>query len=130
MHVEPLADIARKHGIALVIQFGSTVTGRAHDRSDMDLAVLFETTDPSLDDEIRLAADLQEHCPGHEVDLVVLNRADPLLLRRVAEEGELRWGMQQRFHEWKMYAYRRYQDHRPYLELERAFVKRALAELP
>jgi predicted nucleotidyltransferase len=35
-------DIARRHQLALIVQFGSTVSGTVHAGSDMDVAVLFK----------------------------------------------------------------------------------------
>ena len=31
-----LAPIAERHGIRMLLQFGSTVTGQVHERSDVD----------------------------------------------------------------------------------------------
>jgi hypothetical protein len=58
--------------------------------------------------------------PGQEVDLAVLDRADPLLLKQVLEGCRLLAGSPRRLAELKMYAFRRYQDHRRFLDLERA----------
>lgn len=61
--------------------------------------------------------------------MVVLNHADPRLLRKVLEGGKRLYGSERRFKEWKIYAYKRYQDHRPYLDMERRYVRGALAGL-
>jgi predicted nucleotidyltransferase len=37
-----LDPIARRHGLALVVQFGSSVRGQTHGHSDCDIGVLFE----------------------------------------------------------------------------------------
>ena len=74
-----------------------------------------------------LIADLQALVPDREVDLVVLNRADPLLLKQITDHCELIYGSPRRLDELKLYAFKRYQDHRRYLDLERRFVAEALA---
>ena len=40
MHAVKLEEIARRHGVVLVLQFGSSVEGATHARSDLDLGVL------------------------------------------------------------------------------------------
>lgn len=71
---------------------------------------------------------LQRLFPGREVDLVVLNRADPLLLKQVLEGCRLLIGSPRQLAELKIYAFRRYQDHRRFLAMERAHVRRVLSD--
>lgn len=44
-----LAALARRHGIILLLQFGSSVTGREHPQSDVDLAPLQEFAAKSVE---------------------------------------------------------------------------------
>ncbi len=119
-------DLARRHGIRLLLQFGSTVTGRARRDSDLDLAVLLQRAPESLMEIGALIGDLEALLPGRRVDVAVLNRADPLLLKQVTTHCVLLHGEPRALAEFKMYAFRRYQDHRRYLDLERRFVTKAL----
>lgn len=122
------AEIASRHGLSLLLQYGWTVSGPTHAASDVDLGVLYDRTPPSLFDQGGLLSDLQEHFPGREVDLAILDRADPLFLKQVLERCRLLAGSPRRLAELKIYAFKRYQDHRPYLALERAYVDRVIAE--
>ena len=126
MDVARLETIARQHGILLIVQFGSSVSGLLRPDSDIDLAVLAERAPDSLADQAQLVADLQPFYPGREVDLVLINRADPLLLKKITERCRLVYGTERRLHELKMYAFKRYQDHRRYLALEREYVAKAI----
>ena len=83
-----LTDIAERHNIVL-LQFGSTVTGKTHTRSDVDIAVLFDRPPVALEELGTLQAELQALYPERLVDLVVLNRADPLLLKQVTASCKL-----------------------------------------
>lgn len=121
-----LPEIAARHGIRLVVRFGSTVGRPTHPRSDVDLGVLLTEPPASLRQLAELHADLQALFPDREVDLAVLNRADPLFLKKVAERCRLLYGASRELHELRMHAFRRYQDHRRYLALERAYVRRCL----
>ncbi len=122
------AEIAARHGASLLLQHGSTVSGPTHQSSDVDIGVLYDRPPPSLFDQGGLIADLQDVFPGRAVDLAVLDRADPLFLNKVVERCRLLAGSPRRLAELRIYAFKRYQDHRPYLALERAYVDRVLAE--
>lgn len=124
-----IGEIAGKHGMVLVLLFGSAVSGRTHSRSDVDVAVLLDHPALPFREWADLAADLRALWPGREVDLAFLNRADPLFLRKITDQCRLLYGSPQRLAELKMYAFRRYQDHRRYLALERGYVARTLRAL-
>ena len=124
MNLLVLADIARRHGLALVVRFGSTVAGGTHGGSDIDFGILFEHPPASLDAELDAIADLQAVGEGTPVDVTVLNRADPLLLKQVSDGGILEYGSERRFDAFRRHAFKRYQDHRRFLEMERQYVER------
>jgi predicted nucleotidyltransferase len=121
--------IARRHGIELLLEFGSVVTGQVHPRSDLDLAVLFDRPVVSFEELADLQHALQSLSPDREVDLAVINHADPLFLRRITEACRLLHGSARRLAELRIHAFKRYQDHRRYLALERPYVDRTLARL-
>lgn len=123
---EELGPIAAKHGIVLLLRFGSSVTGKTHARSDVDLAALLERVPRSLEAHAALVQDLQRLFPEREVDVVFINRADPLFLKKITESCVLLYGSTRAVQELELYAFKRYQDHRKYLEMERRYVERAL----
>ncbi len=93
-----LAEIERRLVVALEARpevqdaylFGSQTTGRAQAHSDIDVAVWISAEPPQAG-PFGYAAELTAHliaAPGmNEVDLVVLNRAPPLLYHRVLRDG-------------------------------------------
>lgn len=118
---------ARAHGVRLLLQFGSTVSGRTHPASDLDVGALLTRAPDSLHDYGTIAADLQALFPGRAVDLAILNRADPLFLKQVVDGGRLLYGSPRLMAELRIYAFKRYQDHRPFFEMERAYIRRKAA---
>jgi predicted nucleotidyltransferase len=130
MDRQRLGETAAAHGVELLVHFGSTATGVAHAGSDVDLAVLLARVPDSYAQEADLQAVLQSGVPDREVDLVILNRADPLLLKQVTESGRLLYGDPNRWQEFRAYAFKRYQDHRRFLQMEREYVDRAAAPAP
>ena len=124
-----LEEIAQRHGVELILEFGSMVTGQVHPRSDVDLAVLLDRPAPSFEELASLRHELQALRPEHEVDLAIINHADPLFLKKITERCRLLCGSPRRLAELKIYAFKRYQDHRRYLALEREYVHRTLGRL-
>ena len=119
-----LDRIADAHGVRLLVQFGSTVARTTHPGSDVDLAVLLDRPDPSYGDLADLQAALQPLFPGREIDLGLLNHADPLFLHQVTERGVLLVGAPDQWQALRAYAFKRYQDHRRFLAMERDYVAR------
>lgn len=117
--------MAERHGFVLLLQFGSTVAGKTHGESDLDLAVLFGRV-PSLENRLALQADLQALHPERIVDLVSLDTADPLLLKKVIERCRLLYGASRKLHELRILAFKRFQDHRRFLDMEREYLERSI----
>jgi predicted nucleotidyltransferase len=65
-------------GVIAAWVFGSAQRGLVNPGSDIDIGVLFAAK-PSLDEQLDLATHLQQALPVAEVDLVVLNEANPIL---------------------------------------------------
>ena len=122
-----LEQIAQRHGIRLLLQFGSTVSGQVHERSDVDLGVLLDQPSLALRQYGDLEQDLHALFPGRKLDLAILNHADPLFLKQVMENYRRLHGSEAELRRLKLYAFKRYQDHRQYLDLERRFVAQAIA---
>ena len=120
---EELASLARSYGIRLLLLFGSSVSGCEHPESDIDLALLLENPHPDLAARSALQHGLQRLFPEREVDVAIINRADPLFLKKITEQCRLLYGNPSEFYSLKMYAFRRYQDHRRFLKLERRYIK-------
>lgn len=126
MDPQRLAEIASKHQIELIVQFGSTVTDKTHARSDLDIAVRLGR-DVSWEERAEITHDLQALEPAREIDLALIDHADPLFLKQIMEHAVLLHGSTTAFNELKIYAWKRYQDHRKYLALERDYVRRKLS---
>lgn len=123
-----LRAIAKRYGLNLIVLFGSHAKGRARRESDIDVAVRSRNAQTFLrgDLEFRLASELQDavNATG-ELDLVVLNRAESLLLREIATSGipvferdDSRWL------DFVSYANRRFYDDEHYREGVAAYLRR------
>ncbi|MEZ3590328.1 MAG: nucleotidyltransferase domain-containing protein [Muribaculaceae bacterium] len=74
LNLQRIIDLCRKHRVKTLSVFGSILTDRFNDDSDIDLLVNFDTTDHEKWDYVTNYFDLQESLEnllGHKVDLVV-----------------------------------------------------------
>jgi predicted nucleotidyltransferase len=116
-----IADMARKRGLSLVVLFGSVAANAARPDSDIDIAVKFGDEDPGLLRILEVQEEISGLFRGRKVDLSVLNRADPLFLKKIAEQCEFLSAEPGAAAAFLLMAFRRYQDHRKYLDMERDF---------
>lgn len=117
-----VGEIARRHGLSLVLLFGSAAAGTARPDSDIDIAVKIRGGDVGLRRILEIQRELSDLFGGREVDLAVLNRADPLFMKKIAERCSVLHGEPGEAEAFLLLSFRRYQDHRKYLEMERNFV--------
>lgn len=128
-----LKAVARRHGLDLIVLFGSRARGRGRPGSDTDVAVL---RGPGARGRARGGASpatvmaLTEALarvlrPPEGVDLVDLGTAPPLLHYEIARRGvvayERRPGTFSRF---RIYAARRYDDNRKFFDAVARYVRR------
>jgi len=75
--------------VLVAYMFGSYARGRQTSRSDMDVAILLsETPEKMLEYYLHLIDGLSK-ISGNDVDLIILNRAPPLLRHQVIKHGKL-----------------------------------------
>jgi predicted nucleotidyltransferase len=122
-----LDAVARRHGIRLLVAFGSRVSGRPHPASDLDLAVLLDV--PGRDDPLGLLADLQAVFPTCAVDVLWLHRADPLIGWHALRAPRLLYGNPADLARRQAYAWRRMVEYEPFFALEAEAVRRGIARL-
>lgn len=74
LNLQRIIDLCRRHKVKSLAVFGSILTDRFNDQSDVDLLVDFEPTDPDKFDYVTNFFDLQdslESISKRKVDLVV-----------------------------------------------------------
>lgn len=111
-----IGRLAEKHGLGLIILFGSFAAGKNRKESDVDIAVRSKE-DFSLSDELLFVRDLNKIIPG-KIDLSIVNHANPLHLYEISKSAVLLYGSKKDFIKFKLYAFHRYNDYLPYFKLE------------
>ena len=120
--------IAGKYGLKLAILFGSQATGKAHQGSDTDVAVLGEKK-LSFEDIINLNNEMAEAFQVREIDVKSLHNNDPLFRYQVMRNGKLLHGKNYDYHSFKAYAFRDFIDSRDILDLKEIMVKKRVESL-
>lgn len=120
---EKLQPFFQQHDTQLVILFGSTVTGRLHHESDLDLGIL---SDKPLD-TVAVTNELIRLLHLNRIDVVDLRRASPLLAREIVRQGVV---LHERdpggYAQFVSLAVRRYVDTRKLREAQQQVIERFL----
>lgn len=123
-----IKKIGDKYNLSLILVFGSQAKGEKHQNSDLDIGVLAER-EFDFEEYSRLYSDLSEVFGNQNVDLVLINHADPLFLKQILENCQIFYGSKKTLAELKLYSFKRYCDYRRYLDSERKFVHQFIKEL-
>jgi predicted nucleotidyltransferase len=119
-----IAKVAKKFKLKLILIFGSFARGRQRKDSDLDIAV-FGSKGISFNEEIKIIGELSSIFRKN-VDLSVLNTANPLLTFQASKNSILLYGSKEDFLKFKMYAFSRYNDYFPYFAMERSLNKKII----
>lgn len=123
-----IAEIAQKHGLALVVLFGSQANGFTHTESDVDIAY-FSDRKLSFEEETTLNSDLIPVFKNDKISLVNIKKAPPLLLKQIATNAIVLYEKNPHlFTEIFLYALRTYEEAKPLFELREHYLKRRIGE--
>lgn len=126
------AYFEEREEVVVAYLFGSVARGRAGTLSDIDVAIL---VDESLIRPMRygyranVLTDLMGRLHTNKVDLVVLNKASPLLAHEVVRNGKLVFCRDpDRRVAFETDAFRRYVDTEPLRRIQAQYLERRIAE--
>ena len=119
------AKIAKKFQLKLAIIFGSFANGKNRTDSDLDIAVM-GLKGVAFDQQISLVNELSKVFK-QDVDLSVLNQANPLLLFQTSKNSILLYGAREDFLKFKLYAFNAYNDYAPYFAMEKNLNKKIIS---
>lgn len=124
-----LKKIAQKYNLKLILIFGSQVEDKIHPNSDLDIAVLPKDNRIfGLGKYTSLIFDLKRVFPKKEIDLTFINKATPLLLKKISDTALLLFGDQRTFVEFRLKAFKYFQDYLPYFKIEERSVRQYLKQ--
>lgn len=101
---EKTKEIACKYDLSFVALFGSQATGRTHQKSDIDIAVIRKQP-ISFDDRLKIIGDFSDVFEREDVEVVDMSSASPTLMYAVVRDGKLLYEEKENdFLNWKLYA--------------------------
>ena len=106
MSLAGVARVARKHGLRMVVLFGSRVRGTHRPDSDWDLCVVIGSR---AADPIDLTNDFSR-ATGTRADVVFSHRAGPLLRYHALFHGRLLFGRRAEFERLRLRVLKEWQD--------------------
>lgn len=101
---EAAEAVAKKHGLSFVALFGSQATGRTHEKSDIDIAVLGkEALPPNV--QTKIWGEFSDAFKRDDIEVVDLATASPTMMYVIVRDGKLlHEGAEGDFMSWKFYA--------------------------
>jgi uncharacterized protein YutE (UPF0331/DUF86 family)/predicted nucleotidyltransferase len=127
LDLDILASVCRREAVGFLVAFGSAVRDLRRPDSDLDLAVWMATANVTPQALVGLEVALRPLFPDECLDIVLLNRASPLLQFQVARHGSVLFeaapGV---FHAFQVLASKRHADIEHLRRLDRVCVDRFL----
>jgi predicted nucleotidyltransferase len=124
--------VRRRREIQAAYLFGSVVTGRMRPDSDIDVAVLVHpgaSRIKAVDYRLRLAGEISRALSCANLDLILLNEANPVLTHQVISKGVLAFERSHRERvAFQVRALNHYLDTEPMRALYRHYLKKRIRE--
>ncbi len=125
-----LRKLCEKYSLDLVILHGSRATGKLHQESDIDIAVLVGRKNKIKNHRLDMVGNFSELF-GDNCDLVVLNHTESMIAYQAATKGILLYEVKRGlFNAFKTVAITRYQDAAKFRRLEARYLQTAIERTP
>lgn len=124
LEADGLDEFCRKRGISLVVLFGSQAQGVAKEGSDVDLGLVLDAYSITPEEELALIRELVWITQNANLDITILNHADPLLGYHVACHGHPLYERESHsFSRFQLRAWKRFIDTAKFRRLQRPFIE-------
>ncbi|MDD5738932.1 MAG: nucleotidyltransferase domain-containing protein [Candidatus Pacebacteria bacterium] len=126
-----IEKISQKCSLALLLLFGSQVTGQTHKESDFDIAYIAEKQ-LNLKQESQFIVDLNGIFKTEKVDLTNLKNASPLLVFGIFQNCQILYQNQKDpllFARLRVYSFKRYIETKPFYELKFQRLRKKLVKV-
>jgi len=121
-----LKEFVNKYNISLILIFGSYAKGRARELSDLDIGIKF---DKNIDMNLysSILRELVEIFNREDIDVVVLNYADPLLRFEIITSCKVLYqAYSEAYIDFYLYSVKSYDDVKKLRKLEENYLKKGI----
>ncbi|ADD02074.1 MULTISPECIES: type VII toxin-antitoxin system MntA family adenylyltransferase antitoxin [Thermoanaerobacter] len=121
-----LKEFVNKYNISLILIFGSYAKGRARESSDLDIGIKF---DKNIDMNLysSILRELVEIFNREDIDVVVLNYADPLLRFEIITSCKVLYqAYSEAYIDFYLYSVKSYDDVKKLRKLEENYLKKGI----
>lgn len=119
-----LKKICTQYSINLLIIFGSYASDMFNEESDVDIAIMAENPYKILKTQKKLVGELSRLFEYRDIDLILLNHADPLLRFIIARKGKLVYEKEKGFFNiFKVRAMSEHNDAQKFYKLDKQFLE-------
>lgn len=120
-------EIAKKYGLSLIILFGSKARDPISEKSDLDIAVWFDSGNPGEEVEEAILNVFINLLKRERIDLVILKLANPLLQFEVASKGRVLYEKEEgEFNRFQVFAMKRNDDGKKFYSLNKVYLENFL----
>lgn len=120
-----ITEVAKRHGLALVVLFGSQATGHTHKKSDVDIGYIADR-DIDYRENYNISLELARIFKNPDVELVNLKNVSPEFKKQVAGTGIVLYDDASRFDSFSIYAHRIYMETKPLRAYRDFYIKNFL----
>lgn len=119
-----LKEVCKKYDIKLMVLFGSLVKNYCTEKSDIDLAIYVSNIRIIKDNKQLLLNEIGRIFKDREIDIVLLNYADPLIKFTIAREGRAIYEEEEGlFNEIKVRSVGEHNDARKFYLLDKMYIQ-------
>jgi len=126
--VKEINMAGKKYNLLLVLVFGSQITGKINQESDLDIAVL-DAEQENYKRFGKLYLAFSDIFKNYSIDLRFIKNSEPVFLYQVFKNSQLLYGDTQLYYNYKAFAYKRYVDSKPLFDLKKKILSKNQKEL-
>lgn len=120
---QAIAKLAQKYHLKMILLFGSQVSGRLNQESDIDIAFLPQK-DLSFQEECLFNYELTAIFQNDKIDTTNLKKAPPLLMKSILDKCQVIYQSESMiFDAFEVYALQRYQEAVPLFRMHEQAIK-------
>lgn len=124
-----ISELAQKHGLLIVVLFGSQASGKTHLGSDVDLGFISEKS-VSPADIAKMTFEFTEKLGVKNLELIDLAGAPPLLLKQVVQKSVLLYERETAlFAKFRIYAIKLFMEAKKLLDLRETALNKFLQKI-